>query len=244
MKRGFARARKKEPLVKALLEQDTTPQRIGLLAQRAVYEFHQDIQLLHQSDGVERVAQRLKLSQEPAEVQQRVNQILKNYYKNPILAGKNIIKLSRGDEGIPEPILIQQGNYFFNLFAAIDCTFVESDRKLRIVDFKTGKSDFDKRQAFVYLLAATYLYPHQKAVALFYNLENSKWSAPITATDAQLNAIQTELARIAQQHRKELRRYKQNPFEFDEIFPANPGFKCCNCQFSSICKFYVPEVSA
>lgn len=244
MKRGFARARKKEPLVKALLEQDTTPQHIGLLAQKAVYEFHQDMQLLQQSDGVDRVAQRLKLSQEPGEVQQRLIEILKNYYKNPILAGKKIVKLSRGDEGIPEPILIQNGNYSFNLFAAIDCIFVDSDGKLHILDFKTGKSDFDRRQAFVYLLAATYLYPQQKAVASFYNLESNKWSDPITATDAQLKAIQLELVRIAQQHQKELRRYKENPSEFAQIFPANPGFICCNCQFNSICKFSTFEVSA
>ncbi|MBD1879198.1 PD-(D/E)XK nuclease family protein [Coleofasciculus sp. FACHB-T130] len=244
MKRGFARARKKEPLVKALLEQDTTPQHIGLLAQKAVYEFHQDIELLQPSNGVERMAEILQLSKEPSEVQQRVIQILQNYYKNPILAGKNIIKLSRGDEGIPEPILIRNGNYFFNLFAAIDCIFVDLDGKLHILDFKTGKSDFDRRQAFVYLLAATYLYPQQKAVASFYNLETNKWSDRITATDAQLNAIQIELVRIAEQHQKELRRYKENPSNFAQIFPANPGFNCRNCQFNSICKFSVSEVSA
>lgn len=244
MRRGFARARKKEPLVKALLEQDTTPQHIGLLAQRAVYEFHQNIQLLHQSDGVEQVAERLKLTQEPAEVQQRVIQILKNYHTNPILAGKNIIKLSRGDEGIPKPILIRHDSYFFNLFAAIDCIFLDPDGRLHILDFKTGRADFDRRQAFVYLLAATYIYPHQKAVASFYNLESSKWSGPITATDSQLNAIQIELVRVAQYHQNELHRYKQNPSEFAQIFPANPGFNCRNCQFSSICKFSVSEVPA
>jgi len=244
MKRGFARARKQEPLVKALLEQDTTPQHIGLLAQSGVWEFHQDIHLLHQSDVVEDVAQRLKLSQEPLEVQQRVIQILNNYYKNPILAGKPIIKLSRGDEGIPPPIQILHGNYSFNLFAAIDCIFRETDGCLHILDFKTGKSDFDRRQAFVYLLAASYLYPDQKAVASFYNLESSKWSDPITATDVQLNAIQAKLVEIAQNHQKELHRYKNNPSEFAQIFPANPGFNCRSCQFRSICQFCISEVSA
>jgi hypothetical protein len=244
MKRGFARARKKEPLVKTLLAQDTTPQRIGLLAQRAIYEFHQDIQLLHRSDGVERVAQKLQLTQEPDEIQQRVTPILQNYYLNPILAGKNIIKLSRGDEGIPQPILIRHDNYCFNLFAAIDCIFVEPDGSLHILDFKTGKSDFDRRQAFVYLLAATYLYPHQKAIASFYNVESKKWSNPIAATDTQLNAIQTELVRVAQQHQRELRHYKQNPSKFFQIFPANPGLNCRNCQFNSICKFSIFEISA
>jgi hypothetical protein len=42
MKRGFIKARNKEEKVKALLTQENIPQRIGLLAQRGVYEFHQD----------------------------------------------------------------------------------------------------------------------------------------------------------------------------------------------------------
>jgi len=244
MKRGFVRARKKEPSVKALLEQDTTAQHIGLLAQRGVWEFHQDIELLQIVDGVERVVDKLKLSQESAEIQQRVIQILKNYYEKPILLGKDIIKLSPGDEGIPEPLLIQQGNYFLNLFAAIDCIFREQDGTLHILDFKTGKSDFDRRQALVYLLAANYIFPQQKAVASFYNLENRKSSELITAKNAQLNAIRDQLVRIAQEHQKELRLYKQNPGEFAQLFPPNPGYQCYNCQFNSICKFSVSERSA
>ncbi|MEH2042575.1 PD-(D/E)XK nuclease family protein [Nostoc sp.] len=244
MKRGFSRARKKELLVKALLEQDTIPQHIGLQAQKGIYEFHQNIQLLNQLNGVQIVAEKLKLDQEAVEVKQRIIKILTNYYQEPILSGKNILKLSRGDEGIPEPILIQQSNYFFNLFVAIDCIFIESDSRLHILDFKTGTSNFDRRQAFVYLLAASYIYPGQKAVASFYNLETKKWSEPITATDTQLKAIQAKFAQIAQEHQKELRRYKQNPSTFAEIFPANPGIPCRNCQFTSICQFNLLEVSA
>lgn len=235
MKRGFTKARKREPQVAALLTQDNTPQQIGHLAQRGVYEFHQDALLLYRKDAVERVAEILKLSQEPAEVQERVIQILKNYHNSPVLFGKSIIQLSRGDEGFPEPILIQQGNYLFNLYAAIDCIFEERDGTLHILDFKTGKSEFDRRQAFVYLLAASLLYPQQPAVASFYNLESGKWSDRITATPAQLNAIQMELVRIAQQHQKDLRRYKQNPAEFSRIFPANPGLNCQYCPFNSSC---------
>ncbi|MFQ4147040.1 PD-(D/E)XK nuclease family protein [Chlorogloeopsis sp. ULAP02] len=243
MKRGFTRARKNEPLVKLLLEQDTIPQKIGLLSQKGIYEFHQNIQLLCQSNGVEIVAEKLKLTQESIEIQQRVLKILENYYQTPILLGKTIIQLCRGDEGIPEPILIQQGNYFFNLFAAIDCIFIDNG-KLHILDLKTGRSDCDRRQAFVYLLAATYLYPQQKAVASFYNLETGKWSELITATDPQLKAIQGKLVQIAQEHQKELHRYKKNPCEFADIFPANPGIPCRHCQFTSICQFYQVEVPA
>ena len=239
-----SKARSREPQVAALLTQDNTPQRIGILAQKGVYEFHADPLMLYRTDTVEKVAEILQLSQELDLVQERVIQILTNYRDNPILLGKNIIKLSRGDEGFPEPILIQQGNYFFNLYAAIDCIFTEGDRTLHILDFKTGKSDFDRRQAYVYLLAASLLYPQQKAVASFYNLETGKWSDPIAATSDTLKAFQIELTLIAQRHQKDLRRYRQNTADFSLIFPPNPGFVCRYCPFNSICKFAVSEVAA
>lgn len=244
MKRGFQKARKKEPSVAALLEQDNTHQRIGHLAQKGVYEFHEDALMLYRKDALERVAEILQLNQEPVEVQDRVITILKNYYDNPILFGKNIIQLSRGDEGFPEPILIQQGDYLFNLYAAIDCIFSEPDGTLHILDFKTGKSNFDRRQAFVYLLAADYLYPQQPAVASFYNLETGIWSDPISATATRLNAMRMELARIAQQHQKDLKRHRHYPADFNQIFPANPGVNCQYCPFNSICKFSISEASA
>ena len=244
MKRGFAKARSREPSVAALLALDNIHQRIGLLAQRGVYEFHEDPLMLYRRDAVKQVAKILQLSQEPDLVQERVIQILTNYHDKPILVGKKVIKLSRGDEGFPEPILIQQGNYFFNLYAAIDCIFTEEDRTLHILDFKTGKSDFDRRQAYVYLLAASLLYPQQKAVASFYNLETGKWSNPITATSDTLKAFQIELALIAQRHQKDLRRYRQSSADFSLIFTPNPGLSCRHCPFNSICKFSVSEVAA
>ncbi|AFZ11652.1 hypothetical protein Cri9333_0724 [Crinalium epipsammum PCC 9333] len=242
MKRGITKARKNEPQVKALLEEDTRWQRIGLLAQKGVYEFHLHSQLLYSSDGVERVAEILQLNQESVEVQKRVKSTLENYRKNPILVGKSIIKLSRGDEGFPEPILIQRGNYLFNFYAAIDCIFREPDGTLHILDLKTGKSEFDRRQGFIYLLAARYLYPQQPAIASFYNLETGNWSAPITATSIQLDVIEMELARISQQHQKDLWRYRQNLDDFATIFPPNSGLPCQYCQFNSICQFSAFEV--
>lgn len=244
MKRGFTKARSREPLVAALLATDTIPQRIGLLAQRGVYEFHRYPLILSHNNAVTKVAEILQLNQESALIQERVISILKNYSLNPILFGKNIIKLSRGDEGFPEPILIEQDNYQFNLFAAIDCIFEEQHGTLHILDFKTGQTEFDKRQAYVYLLAANLLYPTQAAVASFYNLENGKWSDPITATVSQLNAFRIELARISQQHQKDLRRYRHSPSEFKRIFRPNPGINCQHCPFNSICEFSNIEVSA
>lgn len=237
MKRGFIKARQKEPTVKALLAHASIPQRIGLLAQKGVYEFHHHHQLLTQPDGVERIANMLKLGKLAAEIQQRVIQILKNYHKDPFLDGKQILELTSGEEGFPRPILITQQNYDFRLYATMDCVFTESDRILHILDFKTGKSAFDRRQALVYLVAARYLYPKYQAVASFYNLEQCKKSALIEVTSNQLDAIETQLATVAEKHQRDINQYQQNPSSFSKIFPANPGYHCRYCPFNSICEF-------
>lgn len=245
MKRGFQRVRKKEPAIAAILNQDTTVQRIGLLAQQGVYEFHQDDQLLDDVNCVGRVARALKLEDESLVVRERVLHVLDNYYNYPVLQGKKILKLSRGDEGIPTALEVQADNLSFKLFAAIDCLFLEEDGTLHILDFKTGKSDFDLRQGYVYLLMARYLYPNQEAVASFYNLESCKWSEPITASLLQLNTIQSNLARIAQKHDTQTQQYRKNSTEFEQIFPPNPDQRRCkHCQFHSICNFSAWEVSA
>jgi len=236
MKRGFVKARQKEPIVKALSSQASPPQRIGLLAQKGVYELHHR-SLLDQPDGVERVAQMLKLSKSSHEVQQRVIQILKNYHEEPFLEGKHIVQLTRGDEGFPKPIWIDQQNYHFRLYAAMDCVFIETDRTLHILDFKTGKSAFDQRQALVYLVAARYLYPKQQAVASFYNLERCKKSALISVTSSQLDAVEIQLAQVAEQHQEDLCHYQQSPENFSQIFPPNPGSHCRYCPFHTICEF-------
>ncbi|MDJ0771810.1 MAG: PD-(D/E)XK nuclease family protein [Mastigocoleus sp. MO_167.B18] len=244
MKRGFAKARKREPLVAALLKQDNIPQRIGLLAQKGVYEFHQDSSMFSDKDALDQLAIILRLDQELDLVREKVTQILKNYLKNPILSGKKVIKLSRGDEGFPKPILIQQGDYLFNLYAAIDCILIEEDNTLHILDFKTGKTDFDRRQAYIYLLAAKYLYPRYKTVASFYNLETCKHSKPITATPETVESFQIIMSRLAKQHQLDLQRYRKNSADFRYIFPPNPGVSCRFCPFSSICEFAIAEVAA
>lgn len=236
MKRGFIKARQKEPIVKPLLAQASVPQRVGLLAQKGVYEFHHQ-QFLNQPDGVEQVAKILQLNKLAAEVQQRVMQILRNYHNHPFLKGKQIVELTSGEEGFPKPILIQQQSYRFRLYATMDCVFKESDRTLHILDFKTGKSAFDQRQALVYLVAARYLYPRQQAVASFYNLEHGKKSALISVTPNQLDAIEIQLAIVAQQHQQDLQQYQQNPNQFSKVFPPNPGHHCRYCPFHTICEF-------
>lgn len=236
MKRGFSKARSKESEVAALINQNNKYQQIGHLAQRGVYEFHQNNLILNREHGLEKVVEALQLSQETEDTQQRIIDVLKRYQLFPILLGKEILLLIRGDEGVPEPIVIKNGDYRFKLYAAIDCIFREPDGTLHILDFKTGKSDFDLRQGYVYLLAASYLYPNQPAVASFYNLENGKRSTEITATATQLKAIQIEFVQIAKKHQKSLESYRKNPELFAQIFPPNPGYACRNCSFNSICK--------
>lgn len=243
MKRGFSKARNKEPQVAKLLELDNTYQRIGLLAQRGVYEFHNDISLLGASNGVSLLAEALELSKESDIVQQRVLTILKNYYENPILVDKEIVKLSHGNEDFPEPILIKVGSYLFNLYAAIDCIFKELDGTLHILDFKTGKSDFDKRQAYIYLLAASYLYPNNKPIASFYNLETNTWSKKISASAEILEVYKYNLMQVSKKHQESLSLYRNNPDKFSQIYPANPGTSCRYCPFTSICNFaFISEV--
>lgn len=244
MKRGFTKARKREPQVVELLQRDNIHQRIGILAQRGIYEFYQTSLIAAEKNAIAQISEVLQLSQEVDSVRTKVIQILENYQNNPFLAGKEIIKLSRGDEGFPEPIVIQQGNNTFNLYAAMDCVLQEEDGTLHIVDFKTGKSDFDRRQAYIYLLAASYIYPQQKAVASFYNLENCQQSERITASSSILKSFQIELSSLSQRHQKDLYRYRQQFDDFHRIYPPNPGISCRYCTFNSICKFAISEAAA
>ena len=236
MRRGYQRVRKKEPQIASLLSEDTTPQRIGLLAQQAVYELHYRPELLSDEEGITQIAEILNLAGEELVVQDRLISVIQNYIQNPILRERNVLHLSKGDEGFPTPIEVHSKSFWFNLFAALDCSFLEPDGTVHILDFKTGKSDFDPRQGYVYLLAAQHLYPNQKAIASFYNLESCRWSEPLTATDPQLSAVRTKLARIARKHEYQRQSFKEAPSQFEHIFPPSPSrIKCRNCQFHSIC---------
>ena len=241
-KRGYSRAKKKEPGVKNLVSLDNTAQRIGNLAQRGVYEFHQNSELLSKPDGVEEIARILKLSRESLEVLERVRAILTNYHQKPILLNRNIIQLARGDESIPEAIEIQYGNFAFGLYAAFDCVLLEPDDAIHILDFKTGKSNFDLRQAYVYLVAAKSLYPNRKAIASFYNLETQVASEPLNPTPEAVESVCIELSLVAKKLQKDSRRYKNNPDLFDRIFPANPGLPCKYCVFTSVCEYATSSV--
>ncbi len=216
---------------------ETIWQKVGKLAQQGVYEFHQHPLLLKHSRGVDRVADRLYLHYEIAPVRQRVMRILQQYQGSPWLVGKDILLLHRGDEAIPPPIEIQVADYHFQLFAAFDCLVQETEGQLHIIDFKTGQADFDLRQAHVYLLALSYLYPDRHAVASFYNLETNTRSPLIRATPSELAQVARTLARIARLHRQQLTAYHDRPDSFDRLFPPHPGNHCRYCPFNYLCTY-------
>ncbi len=211
-------------------------QKVGQLAQQGVYEFHQDPLSLKHPRGIDRIADRIYLHYEVAPVRRRVMEILQRYHNKPWLVGKDILILNRGDEPIPPPIEVQIAAYQFQLFVAFDC-LIRTDGKIHIIDFKTGSADFDRRQADVYLLAVSYLYPDLPAVASFHNLEQNTQSEFITATPTQLSTIEDKLASIAQLHHQQLDEYKSQPDRFDRLFPPHPGKHCHHCPFNYHCKY-------
>ncbi len=212
-------------------------QKVGKLAQQGVCEFHRDPLLLKHPRGVDRVADRLYLYYEILPVRQRVMRILQQYRADPWLMGKDILVLNRGDEPLPSPIDIDVDGDRFQLFAAVDCLLRETDGAIHIIDFKTGQADFDRRQAYVYLLAISYLYPNREAVASFYNLETNIRSELITATPAQLVALTRKLADIARLHQQQLQEYRTDPTCFDRLYPAHPGHHCRHCPFNYLCTY-------
>ena len=237
MRRGFARYRKKEPEVEQLLRKDTSFQSIGLLAQKVVWEFHQNVDLLTEDDGVNEISQRLKLEEQSEEIQRRIYKIIDNYRQKPFLLGKQQLQIQRGDEGYPDPILMSSGDYKFNLYASFDCSFLESENEIHILDFKTGDSPPDKRQAYVYLLAAQKLFPQHSAIASFYNLETQIWSEPIQASPEYLECVLIELVLLSKKCTEERQLYRHNSEQFAKLFPPNPGKRCNNCTFKSICSY-------
>ncbi len=226
-----------EPKTAPVIE--TVWQKVGNLAQQGVYEFHRDPLLLKHPRGIDRVADRLYLYYEVAPVRQRVMRILQQYQITPWLIDRDILLLNRGDEPTPPAIELQVRDYRFQLFFAFDCIIREADGKLHIIDFKTGQADFDRRQADVYLLASSYLYPDRDAVASFYNLETMTRSELITATPDRLAVITAKLASIAQLHRQQLDDYANRPNWFDRLFPPHPGNHCRSCPFSYLCNYAV-----
>lgn len=234
--RGFKKARNKEPQVKVLIERDTMPQQVGHLAQMIVFEYHQcPAHVVSDGAQYEWIAQKISLHDLPEDIQPRIETILKNYIQTPFLKAKDIIALSRGDEGFPKPIKLSHNHFYFNLYASFDCVVRESNGSINIIDFKTGKSRFDRRQAFVYLLAARTQLDEKDISASFYNLETQEYSGLIQATDTQLKAVEIELMRIAKKHQIEVRAFRENPQDFYSIYPPNINWQCERCHFRSVC---------
>ena len=238
MQRGWRWTQKsagKEQQVTVLTE--TIWQKVGNLAQQGVYEFHQNPLLLKHRRGCEQVADRLYLYYEIAVVRDRVMKILQQYQADPWLLGQDLLVLNRGDESIPPPIEIHVAGENFQLFAAFDCIVRLSADRLEIIDFKTGLADFDLRQADVYLLAGSYLYPDLIVAASFYNLETMTRSESIATTPDRLHQTALKLAQIAKIHQQQLQDYQSDPAAFDRLFPPHPGSHCRYCPFNYRCTY-------
>ncbi len=237
LKRGFNRARKKDLEVEPLLSVDNSHQRIGKLSQRIVYEFFHHPELLNDPQGIVIMASYFNLAWEFPDSHRRLIKIIENYYHYPFLKDKEVITLLKGDEDLPKGIPLEFGNYQFQLVAQFDCVCLEQDQTIHIVDFKTGKGDFDRRQGYIYLLAASYLYPDRPAICSFYNLETRVQSPPLTATPEILNSYLEELAKVSQRNEQELAEFRRDSTLFLSLYPPNPGVACKNCNFASICDF-------
>lgn len=238
-KRGFSRARGKEFKVAALKNQDTIPQSIGKLAQKAIYYLYHHPEYLT-SSGIEVImSDVLKLSQKELEIQEQITVILQNYLKNPFLKDKKVSYIDSG-ETKPSKIKIDTQEIGYQLYYSFDCVLEEESQTIHIIDFKTGKNDnnYDLRQAFVYLLAGQHLYKAHKIIASFYHLETTQLSNTYNATQKELEIIKNKLGKIALSHNQEIKQYKSNPKLFDTLFPASPGKVCQQCFFTSICKDY------
>jgi len=246
MKRGFARARKKEDRVQALLAEEKDAFKIGHWVQKGIYELHQNSALLDNPLGVDILKdnltyKKIRFTDESPELQQKVIDILKRYQQKPILNNQKIIEFSPGDEAGFTSILLQERDYQFRLFYAFDCVIEKENETIHILDLKTGKSGFDLRQGYVYLLAASQVYPKRNCVASFYNVETEEASEILSLTPEQLYSCKLELAKIAKLHQEQLKKYRFNQDLFARIYSPNPGLACRFCQFNSICNFSVIE---
>jgi hypothetical protein len=241
LKRGFYIAKKQDTEVKECTKRDLPAQRIGILAQRGVYEFWENPRYLEDSAGVDWAIEKLQLTNELPEVCEQVTKMLQFYHKQPFLKDKDVITCESGIYYDPHRFKIEHGNAQFALSAQIDCSYSEPDGTFHIVDFKTGTSSidsFDPRQLYVYLLAANYLRPDRAAAASFYHIGTGEQSNPFTATPEILEAYRIELFNVVCRLEKEKRLYHESPGMFLDIYPPNPSLNTCNyCNYQSVCEF-------
>jgi PD-(D/E)XK nuclease superfamily len=241
LKRGFYVAKKQDIEVKECTRRDLPAQRIGILAQRGVYEFWKNSQYLEDRAGVDWAIERLQLTNELPEVYEQVTKILQLYHERPFLKDKDVITCESGVDYDPHKFKIEHGNAQFALSAQIDCSYLESDGTFHIVDFKTGTSSiesFDPRQLYIYLLAASYLRPDRAAIASFYHIGTGEQSKIFFATPEILEAYRIELFNVMRRLEKEKEIYHNFPDMFLDIYPPNPALNICKyCNYQSVCKF-------
>jgi PD-(D/E)XK nuclease superfamily len=240
-KRGYFKVRNKEPEVAPFLQLDNLSQSIGKLAQAGVWHLHNLGNRTWSRGEVAGVLHKMNLPK--GEVGERVEKLIYRYAASPWLRDKRLHTLNRGDEKYSPPTSVRSGQVCFNLYAAFDCLVEEPSGRLTVVDFKTGRSKPDRRQALVYLVALTQM-KKQAEAAVFLNLETGDVSNPIRATKNELEAVRIQLGRIANKHKQQVEECLAYPEKFDEIYPANPGKACRSCPFAPICQYSsYPEAS-
>jgi hypothetical protein len=235
---------------------DNNYQLIGKLTQKVVYYLYHHPEYLNLESIDFLMFNQMNLKQESKVVQDRIFEIINQYIKQPFLLGKKVIDLDSGNGKKPEKININSklGNYL--LYYLFDCMIEDEDKVLHIIDFKTGNSKPDIRQAYVYLLVADYLsksqdirYKNKSFRASFYNLETGKQSSIYTLDREELELFKDCLGKIAFDHDQEKKEYQQKQREYfnqpelleeftNKNFPASVGNFCQNCAYINNCQNY------
>lgn len=242
--------------IKKIPELDNDYQKVGKLAQKIVYHLYQNPQYLNIESIDLIMFDQMNLKQESEIIQSKIFDISKLYIQNPFLLDKKVIEFDYGNDTKPNKININSklGNYV--LYYLFDCIIEDEDQVLHIIDFKTGNSKPDVRQAYVYLVVADALskqknfpYQNKQFRASFYNLESCQQSSIYTLDQDELQLIKDNLGKIAFAHEQEKKEYQQKEREYfnqaeflkeftNKKFPASVGNFCQNCAYINNCQDY------
>jgi hypothetical protein len=242
--------------IKKITELDNDYQKVGKLAQKIVYHLYQNPQYLNIESIDLIMFDQMNLKQESEIIQSKIFDIINFYIQKPFLLDKKVVEFDSGNDTKPNKININSklGNYV--LYYLFDCIIEDEDQVLHIIDFKTGNSKPDIRQAYVYLLVADYLsksqdirYKNKLFRASFYNLETGKQSSIYTLDREELELFKDCLGKIAFDHDQEKKKYQQKEREYfdqpeflekftNKNFPASVGNFCQNCAYNNHCEDY------
>ena len=162
------------------------------------------------------------------------NKAQKEEYKKK---GKKILNdfFEKYKDNWPSAIFLEKG---FNFKIEVDRDFYtirgvmdrvdEGDKKIKIVDYKTGapkdKLSFDEKyQLLIYQLAAKDLFPQEIGSLAFYYLDNN--------SEVEFLGSEDELEKTREKISGTIKEIKKGEF------PAKPSALCKFCDFASICEY-------